>query len=465
MNNTLKIQVALLSMLCLFFGAKAQLKSQKIHELVEANVNSLKPFSGSILVAQNDEVVYKGAFGFADIEKGIKNKVDSKYFIGSLTKQFTTVAVLQLIENNQLSFDDKISQWLPEINGSHKISIHHLLTHQSGLPRDSKQDYDEDVPYLERVLSVKQDTLLFEPGDQERYSSVGFYVLTYIIEEVSGKKYEEYFNEHIFKPAGMKNTGVRKKRGDIIEGLSKGIDRSPDEFGVDRLAHAQYFSSYSLAGGGALYSTVEDMFKFSSALENGKLVSKEMVWKMKLKWPTKTERKSRLYHSFGWEVWDLTHWDDPLTMFDYAGRIYGYKAMHRYYEKDGIVIIVLCNSDYSERSNLGWAIRNILLDKAYEIPKPASPKIPFVESMKKHLGTYDFPSEETTVEIKLINGRMTLTSHGDKPMYLYPANFNTFYSDLIPLKITFEPTAKDSTQRLEFNHNNEFVKTIERKKN
>ena len=136
--------------------------------------------------------------------------------------------------------------------------------------------------------------------------------------------------------------------------------------------------------------------------------------------------------------------------------------MHRYYMKDNIVVIVLSNSEYSERSLLGHAIRNILLDRDYKTPKPAPQKIPLTKTMEKHLGVYNFPSEKTTVEIKMINGKMTLTSHGDKPMYIYPNNDHTFYSDLIPLKITFEPTDKSKTEKLEFNHGDEFIKTIKR---
>jgi len=437
-------------------------KAQKIQELLEANVNSLKPFSGSVLVAQNGEIVYKGAFGLSDLEKGTKNTIDSKYFIGSITKQFTTVAILQLEEKEKLNLDDKMSKWLPQINGANKITIHHLLAHQSGLPKDSHQDYDEDVSAFERALSVKNDTLLFDPGTQSKYSSVGFYALTYILEEVSGMKYEKYFEKYIFKPAGMNNTGVRKEKGQKIEGLSIGIGRAPNEYGVDALAHARYFDSYSLAGGGSLFSTVDDMYKFHVAVEENVLLSKEKVELMKKRW--QLDNEPRPFNTYGWEVWDYLNRKTPHLVYGFSGRIFGYKSMHRYHIKENLVIIVLTNSDYSERSTLGYNIYNILIDKEHKNPKPAPKKLPVTEAMQKHEGVYDFPSEKTTVEIKIINGKMTLTSHGDNPMYIYPADENTFYSDLIPLKITFEPTTEEKTQKLEFNHGNDFIRTIERKK-
>ncbi|GEM_PF-541886 len=437
-----------------------QTKVDRIHALVGSSEKSLTPFSGSILVAKDEHIIYKGAFGYADLDRKIKNSVDSKYFIGSITKQFMTVAILQLVEQGKISLQDKLGKWIPEIPKSDRITIHHLLSHQSGLRRDSHQGYDENVSQLERVLSVKDDTLLFEPGTQSVYSSVGFYALTYILEQVSEMTFDDYFQRYIFYPANMKNTNVRKNKSEEIKGLSKGIFKATDQFGIDDFAHATYFDSYSLGGGGSLFSTIDDMYKFHMALESGTLLSKGSIDLMKKRWPL--EEEPRPFNTYGWEVWDYMNSKDPMLIYGFSGRIYGYKSMHRYYQKDNIVIIILTNSEFSERSVLGHTIRNILMDKEYTAPKPAPKKIPLTETMKKHVGVYDFPSEKTTVKIQIVNGKMTLVSHGDNPMYIYPSDENTFYSDLIPLRITFEPTSSDLTQKLEFNFENEFIRTIQR---
>ncbi|WP_299365862.1 serine hydrolase [Winogradskyella sp.] len=447
------------------FSISAQNYVEKIEELLAANVNSTNPFNGSILVAQKGEIIYKGAFGLADLTLEKPNTIDSKYFIGSVTKLITSVAILQLIEQKKISLSDKLSKWLPEINGSDQITIHHLLTHQSGLRRDSHQDYDAEVSFRERLFSVKKDSLRFAPGEKESYSSVGFYALTHILEVVSGMSFEDYFEKYIFAPAKMLNTGVKKSKTQKIKGLSIGIGLAPDKNEVNDIAPARYFDSYSFGGGGSLYSTIDDMWAFFNALEKGKLVSYNTVRMMKLKWPVKYEnKKSRLYHSYGWEIYDYSNEDRPFLMIDYAGKIYGYKSMIRYYENDDIVVITLCNSRYSERSILAYNIRNILLDKEYELPKPAPKSIPINKSMKKHLGVYDFPSEKTTVEIKMVDGKFTLTSHGDKPVYLYPSDEHSFYTKVLPLKITFEPTSKRKTQKLEFNFNEEMIDTLNRLK-
>ena len=462
--NTKKLIILGLLIFSGIYISNAQDYAKKIEELLEANVKSSKPFSGSILVAQKGKIIYRGTFGFSDLKKGTKNTVDSKYFIGSITKLYTAVAILQLVEQKKIALNDKLSKWLPEINGSDKITIHHLLTHQSGLVRDSHQDYNAEVTYQERLFSVKNDSLRFQPGERESYSSVGFYALSYILETVSKMKFEDYFEKNIFMPANMKNTGVKKTKGEKIAGLSIGIGSMTDAYGVTDIGPATYFDSYSFAGGGSLYSTIDDMWSFFNALENGKLLSHNMVRIMKLKWPVKNEnKKSRLYHSYGWEIYDYSKDKGSFLVIDFAGKIYGYKSMIRYYENTDIQIIALCNSEYSERSILGWNIRNILLDREYKSPKPA-PKIISLrqKEMKKHVGVYDFVSEKTTVEIKMINGQLTLTSHGDKPVYIYPTNENTFHAKVIPLKITFEPTSKKKTQQLEFNFDNEMIKTLKR---
>ncbi len=464
MNNTFKSLLAVF-LFCFSFTIQAQDYINKIDTLLKANVNSTKPFSGSVLVAQKGKIIYRGAFGLSNLETNTKNTINSKYFIGSITKLYTAVAILQLIEKKQIHFTDKLSKWLPEINNSEKITIHHLLTHQSGLVRDSKQDYDAEVTYQERLFSVKNDSLRFQPGEKERYSSVGFYALTYILETVSGMPFEDYFDKYIFTPAEMQNTGVKKSKNQSIDNLSQGIGSAVDAYGVTDIGPARYFDSYSFAGGGSLYSTIDDMYAFFTALESGKLLSYNTVRMMKLKWPVeKPNKRTRLYHSYGWEIYDYSNEERPFLMIDYAGKIYGYKSMIRYYENDDIVIIALCNSRYSERSRLGSNIRKILLDKPYELPEAAPKPLNLTRSMKKHLGVYDFPSEKTTVEIKMINNKYTLTSHGDKPVYIHPIDEYTFQAKTIPLKITFHPTSKRKTQSLEFNFDNKMVETLSRKK-
>jgi CubicO group peptidase (beta-lactamase class C family) len=432
---------------------------EKIESLINSHVESPLPFNGSVLVAHKGEVVYRGAFGTAAFNSETKNTVDSKYFIASITKQYTTVSILQLVDQGKLKLEDKLSKWLPQITGADKITLHHLLTHQSGLPRDAKQPYDADVSAFERAVSLKDKALDFEPGEQERYSNLGFYALTHILQEVSGQPYEEYFSKNIFVPAGMENTGVRRTKDEVIPGLSVGIGMAPDEFGVNNFAPAQYFDSYSLSGGGSLYSTIDDEFKFFTALENGTLLPMDVVKEMKKRWPVTGKSRENYYHSYGWEVWDLK----SGKIFDFMGRIQGYVSSISYYEDTDVLVIILCNNVVSDRELVPAGIQNIVLGKDFDEEVSRIPNnIPITDAMKKHEGEYDYPKEKTTVKIEIVNGKMTLRSHGDAPIYLYADDANTFYSDVTGLTITFEPTSNEQTQKLVFNYEDFMVATLSR---
>lgn len=439
-----------------FSTAHAQKWNTQIDSIIKLHTLDPMPFSGTVLVSYRGEIVFHDAYGNASVNPNIPNGINSKYFIGSITKMITAVAILQLVQNGKLKLNDNLSQWIPQVKSSENITILHLLTHQSGLLRDSKQDYSHSVSMMDRVLSI-QDTLIFEPGSSEKYSNAGFYALTHIIEEISGLKYEEYFNKYIFQVAEMTDSGIRKGKNKI-EGLSTGMQIVPDEFGVDAMGIAKYFDSYSLGGGGSVYSTTTDMFKFFISLKSGKLLSDTYLEIFNKEFPIPNDTKPKFYHSPGWEVWNLSDEERVFFVHQFSGKIHGYLSLMRYYDSDDLLIIILCNNNFSERSLLATAIRRVIKEKDYSdlMPKVVN-YLDNHNSMQDLEGIYDFPEEKTTVEIKIINKQLTLTSHGDRPIYLYPENESTFSSNLIPLKITFNNGDNESAKKLTWNYRDKMI--------
>lgn len=194
--------------------AFAQDHAAKIQELLSL-AHKYRQFNGSALVAENGKVVYKGAYGQANMEWNIPNTPDTKFRLGSITKQFTATAIMQLVEQGKIKLDAKLSDYLPEYRkdtGS-KVTIHHLLTHTSGIPSYTGQPgFFEDVsrnPYKvdEFVKKYASGDLQFEPGSKFSYNNSGYFLLGAIIERVTGKPYEQVLKENIFDPLGMKNTG------------------------------------------------------------------------------------------------------------------------------------------------------------------------------------------------------------------------------------------------------------------
>jgi len=186
----------------------------KIQEAL-ALAHKYRQFNGTVLVAENGKIIFKQGFGMANMEWGIPNTPDTKFRLGSITKQFTSMLTLQLVEQQKIKLDGKISDYLPDYrkDTGDKVTIHHLLTHTSGIPSYTGQPgFFENVsrnPYKvdEFVKKYASGNLEFEPGTKFSYNNSGYFLLGAIIEKVTGKPYEQVLKENIFDPVGMKDTG------------------------------------------------------------------------------------------------------------------------------------------------------------------------------------------------------------------------------------------------------------------
>jgi len=241
-------------------------------------------FSGTVLIAKDGEPFYKRAYGLASKRYNVPNKLDTKFNLGSMNKMFTGVAIMQLLEQGEISLNDSVGKYLgdlPRKEIAEKVTIRHLLSHTSGM-----QDYWDELfdSYFWEIKTVTQlaelvfdDTLLFEPGTDFHYSNSGPIVLGLIIEKVTGQDYYDYIREHICQPAGMINTDCYEM-DTPVPNLAIGYtkmdyegNRSPDDGWRNNLfMHAVKGGP---AGGG--FSTVEDLLRFDIALRSNKLISQE----------------------------------------------------------------------------------------------------------------------------------------------------------------------------------------------
>jgi CubicO group peptidase (beta-lactamase class C family) len=241
-------------------------------------------FSGAVLLAKDGVPVYKAAYGTANKDYGVLNKIDTKFNLGSMNKMFTAVAVAQLVEKGKLSFDDPLSKFIPDFpdaESAKKIQIKHLLSHTAGLgPYFSKRYQDTSRNKLRTVddmmaLAKQDEKLLFEPGTKWQYSNTGMLVLGKVIEIVSGQNYYDYVRESIYKPAGMVNTDAYEL-DKVNPNLAVGYHKTFTDNGI---VWSNNVFQHVMRGGpqGGGYSTVEDLLRFDQALRGGKLVSPAMV--------------------------------------------------------------------------------------------------------------------------------------------------------------------------------------------
>jgi CubicO group peptidase (beta-lactamase class C family) len=246
-------------------------------------------FSGAVLVAKDGEAVFAKAYGLADRERRTPNRVNTRFSLASMGKMFTAVAVCQLAEAAKLSFADPIIKYLPDYPNraaARKITIHHLLTHTSGMGDFfGKKEYEARRSRLRKPVDYfayfANDPLAFEPGTDIQYSNAGFVVLGAVVERLSGQSFFDYVRQHIFRPAGMTNTGYNEAGREVPDlalpyesaGWDPQYDGARRRSPVARRRGRRLPGHGSPAGGG--YSTVTDLFKFARALRQHKLLGRE----------------------------------------------------------------------------------------------------------------------------------------------------------------------------------------------
>lgn len=254
-----------------------QEKADKINLILE-KYHQFDLFNGSALVAQNGKVILNKNYGKADMGWNIDATSDTKFRIGSITKQFTGMLIMQLKQEGKIKLDDKISQYLPWYNKSvgNRITINHLLSHTSGLPNYTDfPDFKikmifENLSNKDFAIKYFKDNPGFEPGTKQSYCNTGYYLLGLIIEAITNKPYEKVLKEKIFDVIGMNNTGIENPK-QIISNYAQGYD-----FDYDGYQKTDYINmKSSIFSAGAMYSTADDMYKWDSALYGSFLLNEE----------------------------------------------------------------------------------------------------------------------------------------------------------------------------------------------
>jgi len=264
----------LTQLLILFFcfNIYAQDKASKIDSLLN-KYYSQGELNGAVLVVHKGEVIYKNAFGTANSNWDIKNSVDSKFNLFSVTKQFTAILILQLVEEGKIDLHKSITDYLPYYRSDigKKITIHHLLLHSHGIPDIDykKLPMQIDLNTEEFITKYASGDLEFEPGSKYEYSAItGYTILTAIIEKVTNKTYEQVLSEKILRPLNITNSGFIH--------FDKSISKMTTSYLKDINTIRLHFFMHDCNGASSIYSTVEDLYLYSKGLEENKLLSPEI---------------------------------------------------------------------------------------------------------------------------------------------------------------------------------------------
>ncbi len=349
----------------------AQSKTEKIDQVVKF-YNNNQSFSGAVLVSEHSKVIYSRGIGLANREWDIPNTTDTKFRLGSLTKQFTAAVILQLVEQGKLKLDTKLSDILtdyPKDTGN-KITIHNLLTHSSGvrdylsIPEYFKEYVRKDTKLQELIDLFKNEKLDFEPGTSWSYSNSGYVLLGAIIEKITGKPYEEVVKENIFTPLGMNNSGYDHFR-DIIKKRATGYDRTPDGY-----RNCDFVDMSTPYAAGALYSTVEDLFKWDQALYTDKILSEKSRQKI---FTGYFDASPGVKYGYGWVITYFKTGDNDSTLIaDHGGGIYGFNTRIRREIEENNCVILLNNTPGANLNEMSETISKILHGLPYEMPKKSA---------------------------------------------------------------------------------------------
>jgi CubicO group peptidase (beta-lactamase class C family) len=363
-------------------------KVAALKELCEATANT-GLFSGAVLVADEGKVIYSEGFGLANREWNIPNTADTKFRLASVSKQFCTMVIMQLVQEGKLSLDDTISDHLTYYrkDTGDRITIHHLMAHQSGIPDFTANfNYRGTISRLpfEKDEFIKQHCsgdLAHEPGTIYSYSNAAYVILGRIIEKLTRRTFEQSVNERIFEPLGMKNSGYDRNEY-VLEKRASGYDRGP--FAYTKASYMDMDSSPGAAG--ALYSTVEDMFLWDRALYTDKLLKqefRELMFTPNRDVPEVKAAGGRAQsrYGYGWQIYTRTH---PVTkhrtkVINHGGAINGFRAMENRLVDDDAFVIVLCNQGDSFGSGDVWnavmtlsaELIHVVTDQPFRMPGKA----------------------------------------------------------------------------------------------
>lgn len=323
-------------------------------EIVAERLDSLfhlfstqKGFNGNVLISKGGKILYEHAFGYSDLRKKTPLNINSSFQIASVSKQFTAMAIMMLHDEGKINFSDTVQKFIPDFPYKN-ITIHQLLAHRSGLPNymyfagkfwRKKAKYMSNDDMLQMMIEYKP-RIEFLPDRRYKYSNTGYAVLAYIVEKISGKRFDEFMEEKIFTPLEMVNTFVFNPNNDkTIEYETVGHTKNR------RKAYDDFLSG--VVGDKGIYSTVEDMFKWDQALYTEKLCKHSTLDEAFT--PISYDYKHNTSYGYGWRIDVL---DNGSKIVYHAGWWRGYNSLFVRRLEDKTSIVVLSNK-------VNWSFRNV----------------------------------------------------------------------------------------------------------
>ena len=397
-------------------------KLDSLLSYVEANQKSM----GSLAILQDGKVVYKRAIGYANVAEQDKANTVTRYGIGSISKTFTAVLVLQLVEDGKLSLGHTLGQYFPSLPNADSITIEQLLQHRSGL-----HNFTDDADYTEKMEQpMAREALLewfvekgvdFSPGEQMKYSNTGYVVLSFIIEEASGKTYAELLEERIAAPCGLSDTYMPTEVVGTQEREALSYQRNGATWSPSTKTHPSI-----PIGAGSIISTAEDLAAFFHCLFEGKLVSEAHLQEM-----------TKMVDNYGYGIFRIPFYDK--TSYGHTGGIDGFSSVASYFPEEQMSIAYLSNGAVMSNNDLLIGALSLYFGKPYDFPEFKQAITVDAAQLKVYEGNYT--SEMLPMDIKIfVEGEvLKAQATGQSAFPLEPFAKHQFQFEPAKVEIEFIP--------------------------
>lgn len=381
-------------------------------------------FMGAVLVVKDGKVLLDKGYGFANLEWQVANTPESKFRIGSMTKQFTAAAIFLLQERGKLSLNDPVKKYLEVPPAWDKITIYHLLTHTAGIPNVTalpEFDAHQRNPAKpdEIIAWFKDKPLEFEPGSKGKYSNSGYIVLGRVIEKASGVSYQDFLADNIFKPLGLKDTGYDSNSA-VIAHHASGYQPAKGGFRV-----ADYTDMTVPFAAGALYSTTHDLVAWDEALFGGKLLSKASLEKM----------TTPFFNNYacGLGVNEV----EGHRVISHGGAIQGFNSFGAYLPADKLAVVVLANVNGPAPDEIAKALVEVGLGKTVELPSERKAVALDAKSFEVFVGVYQL-APSFSVTISRDGEHFFAQGSGQPKVEIFPSSPHEFFAKVVDATMRFE---------------------------
>lgn len=428
-----------------FFALSSDsLVSNKLDSFMKEYVKK-QNFQGTVLIADDDQILLNKGYGHNNIQYNILNSGQTKFAIGSITKQFVALGIMQLEEDGKINVTDTVDKYIGGLKHGKEITVHQLLIHSSGL-----YNVTNDLTFFElqdaspeQVIDlIRERQLNFTPGSEYEYSNTNYILLGMIIEKITGQSLEEYLTGNIFEPLNMKDTGMSygENPGFAVATPYQGYI---DVFEVDDkplLAHAY--------GSGNMYSTVEDLYRWSQALDTDTLVSKETKDKI---FKGHMDLSHDIGYGYGWIVSD--NGEGKILMHD--GATLGFSSIIFKDTYNDVSIIALTNRRLQDVYGIQTGLESILSGDDFDLnnipEKPTEIKVDPSE-YDKYLGRYMGvePTTNTDLIIDVVkdSDKLYLRMEGAEDIEIFPEADNRFFTKIAEMTIEFILNEEGETTKL-----------------